>query len=164
MTTIEALKKLHAANGDNPEDLEVVKTIPEAIACMAYAKVSHVTVAAMSGAETLWGHTISDLQTGVTVSDGAITGTLHKVTSGSLVDVWGEGWFIALTFTPANNETKETIVGLRPSEGSGLVPLDEDMAAVCKVTDKSTQVLVVRSSDGVSQLTETYDLSGLTLD
>lgn len=54
-------------------------------------------------------------------------------------------------------------VGLDPSAGSGLVTLDSDCNGVFKITNKSTQVLKVIQSDGTHTLTQTFDLSGLTL-
>lgn len=54
-------------------------------------------------------------------------------------------------------------VGLDPSEGAGMVTLDEDCNGVFKITDKNTQTLKVVQSDGTHTLTQTFDLSGLTL-
>lgn len=107
------------------------------------------------------------MQTSVTVSGKNITGTLHKLTSGSLVDVWGEGYFIGLAFSNfASGITyADTKVGIMPTEGAGLVTLDDDCLAVFKVTDKDSQrIEVVQAKTGVGRLAEFYDLSGLTLD
>lgn len=54
-------------------------------------------------------------------------------------------------------------VGLDPSAGSGLVTLDSDCNGVFKISDKDTQVLKVVQSDGTHTLTQTFDLSGLTI-
>ena len=53
-----------------------------------------------------------------------------------------------------------------PSEGSGLVELlgDPDMNCVAKVTNKTTQVFKVVTSDGHLERVQTFDLSGLTLE
>lgn len=94
-----------------------------------------------------------------------ITGTLKYLESGQLVTDWGEGNFIALKFTNNDPEKIKTIkVGLDPSQGSGLVPLDEDMNGVFKVTDKDTQKFVVESYDEDDSLLkrDEYDLTGLT--
>lgn len=98
------------------------------------------------------------------VADNAITGTLHKVTSGALVSSWGEGHFMALKFTDNDSGAATIKVGLSPSQGSGLVPLDSDMDGVFKVTDKDAQVFRVLTTDerGNSKVTD-YNLSGLTL-
>jgi hypothetical protein len=105
------------------------------------------------------------MQTSVAVANGAITGTLHKLTSGQLVTDWGEGYFIALKFTKNNAAATSIKVGLRPSMGSGLVELDADMDGVFKITDKDAQVFVVRCTDADGNAYESiYDLSGLELD
>lgn len=103
------------------------------------------------------------MQTDLAVADGAITGTLKYLSSGTLVTDWGMGNFMALKFT--NNDTKVTSikVGLDPSQGSGLVELDSDMDGVFKVTDKDEQVFVVEYTDGRYVQRDTYDLSELTL-
>lgn len=122
-----------------------------------------VTVAAATK-ESYWGTAVSDMQTSITVANGAITGTLKKLTSGQLVKDWGEGYFMALKFTKNNAAATDIKVGLTPSVSSGLVSLDADMDGVFKVTDKNAQRFTVVSiaADGVSYRQE-YDLSGLTL-
>jgi len=108
---------------------------------------------------------VSDLQSGITVGDGAITGTLKFVSTGALPAKWGEGNFLALKFTPSASDTGTLRyrVGLDPSQGSGLMFLDEDMDAVMKVTDKDEQVLVVETVSRERTTRQTYDLSGLTV-
>lgn len=94
-----------------------------------------------------------------------ITGTLKYLESGQLVTDWGEGNFLALKFTNNDPEKIKTIkVGLDPSQSSGLVPLDEDMNGVFKITDKDTQKFVVESYDEDDNLLkrDEYDLTGLT--
>lgn len=44
-----------------------------------------------------------------------------------------------------------------------MVTLDSDCNGVFKITDKNTQTLKVVQSDGTHTLTQTFDLSGLTL-
>ena len=111
---------------------------------------------------------VSDIQSGVAVSgepggDGAITGTLKWLADGDIAGYWGAGNFIALQF--ASEDEDVTIrVGLDPSQGSGLVPLDEDMNGVFKVTDKDAQVFVVETVKGGEVKRQVFDLSGLTLE
>lgn len=113
---------------------------------------------------TFRGHTVSDLQENVAIADGAITGTLKYVNSGALARDWGAGNFIALKFTAIDaSETDKIRIGLDPSQGSGLVELDADMNAVCKVTDKVKQKFVVETTVGNDVIRQTFDLSGLTL-
>ena len=111
MTTVEALKRLYAAEGGNPDDVAYLSLIPDVVDALAYLKEGKTTVAAMAAATELWGYTISQLQTSVAVSGSKITGTLAYIDSGSLADVWGAGYFIALTFTP-NANTVETQVAI----------------------------------------------------
>ena len=128
--------------------------------------LSDLTIAAAPTDTDFWGTTASQMQSGVTVSGKAITGTLTKLTSGSLVDVWGEGYFIGLKFSNFSSGLTyaDCQVGLAPTEGAGLVTLEDDTLAVFKVTDKNAQKLeVVQAKTGVGRLAAFYDLSGLTL-
>lgn len=102
------------------------------------------------------------MQSGITVSGNKITGTLIKQTAGVPAEYWGEGYFIGLKFTPDSDATV-TKVGLAPSEGTGLLPLDEDNLAMLKITNKDKQILKVVSSRTGEEKTWTFDLSGLTL-
>ena len=107
------------------------------------------------------------MQTGISVAAKKITGTLHKLTSGSLVDVWGEGYFIGLKFSNFSSGITyaDVKVGITPTEGAGLLTLEDDTLAVFKVTNKATQdIEVVQAKTGVGRLAEFFDLSGLTLD
>lgn len=97
------------------------------------------------------------------VANGAITGKLKKLESGQLVTDWGEGYFMALKFANEDISYSGIMVGLYPSEGVGMLPLDSDMDGVFKVTDKDTQMLKVVTTDGTHTQTDLYDLSGLTL-
>lgn len=93
-----------------------------------------------------------------------INGILKYLKSGQLVTDWGEGNFLALKFTNNKPETVKTIkVGLDPSQGSGLVPLDEDMNGVFKITDKDAQKFIVESYNENNELSQRdeYDLSNL---
>ena len=51
-----------------------------------------------------------------------------------------------------------------PSVSSGLLPLDEDLNAIVKVTDKDAQKFVVETFTGGYWHRDTYDLSGLTVE
>lgn len=119
-----------------------------------------LTVAA-SAAGPYWGHTVASLQENIAVEDGAVSGTLKYVSSGTLANDWGPGNFIALAFSDADSKATKHRVGLKPSVSSGLVELDSDMDAVIKVTDKIAQNLVVESTDGVRRHRTVYDLSQL---
>ena len=124
-----------------------------------------LTVSPEDGETVIFGHTVSDLQTDVSISGGAATGTLHKVTTGALKKDWGAGWFLAAKFTNINADATSVLVGLEPSEGSGLVELinDPDKNGVFKITDKDKQKLVVMQRTSRFNLIQRYDLSGLTM-
>ena len=53
------------------------------------------------------------------------------------------------------------LVGLDPSQGSGLVELDNDKDGVFKVTNKETQRFVIVTTDGEYTLRQEFDLSEL---
>lgn len=71
---------------------------------------------------------------------------------------------MALKFSNIDSRLTTVKVGLTPSEGSGLVALDEDLNGVFKVTDKDDQKFTVQITDGRDTQTTYYDLGGLTLE
>lgn len=116
----------------------------------------------MDEGDTVFGYTVSDLQSDVTVSGNRILGTLKYISTGSLPAVWGEGYFVALNFDdiPAGATVK---VGLDPSQGSGLVELDADHAGVFKITNKSTQKFVMETTVAGKTQRTVLNLSDLVL-
>ena len=106
------------------------------------------------------------MQTGVTVANGAIKGTL-KFVEGGVADsgpLAGDGNFLAIKFTSSDWDQYTSVkVGPHPSQGTGLVELinDPDKDGVFKITNKDTQNLQVVVSDGTITSTTSYDLSGL---
>lgn len=119
----------------------------------------------------MFGTQVSDLQTDVSVANGAITGTLkyYSDASKALVQDWGAGNFLAVKFSNIDADATSVLVGIEPSESSDLVELidDPDKNGVFKITDKSTQKFkVVQSTKGSDDSTytnvQTFDLSGLT--
>ena len=166
MTVVKSLKTF-AKVAYNVTDISANDTVDEILDKISGGVVfgsSNVTPASPTASKEYWGTKVSAMQTSVTVANGAITGTLHKLTSGQLVTDWGEGYFLALKFTKDNANATSIKVGLRPSVSSGLVELDADMDGVFKITDKDAQVFVIQCSNGEVTYTKTYDLSGLTLD
>ena len=112
------------------------------------------------------GVTVADMQSDVTVANGAITGTLKYLESGALVNRWGAGNFIALKFTDIDPSATSVKVGLEPSYGDGLVEIidDPDKDGGFKITDKDEQVFKVVQSNGTKTKTQTFSLTGLTLE
>ena len=165
MTVVKSLSKI--AKIYNVENIGENDTTDEIIDKIAGGMVfgsSNVTVAgATPSNKEYWGTKVSEMQSSISVANGAITGTLKKLTSGQLVTDWGEGYFLALKFTKNNDAASSIKVGLRPSVSSGLVELDADMDGVFKITNKDKQIFVVRCSNGEVAFESLYDLSGLTL-
>lgn len=123
-----------------------------------------LTVEAEDGETSLFGRKVKTMQTGITIADGAITGTLKYISSGAIAQDWGAGNFLCLKVPDADITNMTVKVGLNPSEGSGLVALDSDKNGVFKVTDKDLQKFVVLQQDGINTKIQTFDLSGLTLE
>lgn len=134
-------------DGDEPIVIQDTKVDPEA------------------GTTSMFGTLVSDMQTGVTVADGRISGTLNELTSGALVDTWGAGHFLALKFSDLDPAATSVKVGLDPSQSSGLVEIltDPDKNGAFKITDPTTQVFKVVTTVGTSEKTQTFDLSGLVM-
>ena len=113
----------------------------------------------------MFGTSVSDMQTGVSIANGAITGTLKYLDSGDLVTTWGAGNFLALKFSADDwSEYTSVKVGLDPSQSSGLVEIlnDPDKNGAFKVTN-TTQKFKIVATNGTETKTTIYDLSGLTL-
>lgn len=106
------------------------------------------------------------MQTGVTVANGAITGTLSFIEGGLAASgpLAGDGNFLALQWSDPAADVTSLKVGLDPSQGTGLVECldDTDRNGVFKVTSTS-QVFKVVQKVGTTEHTQVFDLSGLTL-
>ena len=77
----------------------------------------------------------------------------------AITDVWGEGYFVALTFTPSAAAVK-TEVGIK-----NLTELEEDNSALVKVEDPYGTKLRVIQTDNAGKKFETYiNLDKLTFD
>ena len=112
----------------------------------------------------MFGTLVSDMQTGVAVDGKRIVGTLQFLDTGALVDRWGEGNFLALRFDDIDPAATSVKVGLDPSYGGGLVEIidDPDRDGAFKITNKDEQKFLVVTSDGENEMTQSYDLTGLT--
>lgn len=126
------------------------------------------TVAPEDGSVTLFDELVSNMQTGVVVGNGKITGTLHFIEGGLAESgpLAGDGNFLALKFISDDwNKYTSVKVGLDPSIGTGLVEIltDPDKNGVFKVTSKSQKFKVVAQNSEETK-TAVYNLSGLTLE
>lgn len=167
MTNVEALKNLYVALGGQRDEISELNTNPEVINAIAgLVGIKDTGVQPEKSTTDFWGTKVSAMQTGLSVADGSITGTLKYLSEGQLVTDWGAGNFMALKFID-NNDADSIKVGLVPSaSGMPLQELDEDMNGAFKVTglvDGVQQVFkVVTTKDGVEK-TQVFDLTGLTL-
>lgn len=116
----------------------------------------------------MFGTKVSDMQTGITVNDGKISGTL-KFIEGGLAEsgpLAGDGNFLALHWSDPDEKATSLTVGLDPS-ASGMEPVecidDTDRNGVFKISS-TDQVLKLTQSDGEHTNEQTFDLSGLTLE
>lgn len=109
----------------------------------------------------------SDMQSDITVANGKITGTLNFIEGGLSPSGYlsGDGYFLALKWSDPDEDATSLLVGLQPSEGSGLVEAidDTDRNGVFKITNKNTQELIFIQSNATARTVQTFDLSGLTL-
>lgn len=112
----------------------------------------------------LYGKTVSDLQSDVVISgEGAVTGTLNYLTdyTGFSEDTdLQKGNFLALHIsTPVPATITVQLTGDEEA-----TELDDDGIAVLRIADKDTQTLTVVAANGVSTVTQEYDLSGLEVE
>lgn len=120
-------------------------------------------------AEDLDGKAASDLQTGITIANNAITGTLKPVTDYTGFSETTElqsGYYLALDFS-GTTPTDATIVVKLSSDVTGTTLGDDGLiverveALTATETEKTLTVTV--TADDYPTSTTTYDLSGLTL-
>lgn len=166
--TVNALKNLYKALGGKVEDISEVNLIPDAINAIAgFVGIGDTVVMPCKGSEEVYGAKVNTLQKEMSVSDGAITGTLKFIQGGLAPSGYlsGDGNFMALKFENAGSDKIE--VGLVPSQGSGMVTLEEDGICVFKVAgvyQEQQQVLKVVTTENGIQKTQTFDISELTLE
>lgn len=122
-----------------------------------------LTVEAEDGETNIFGRKVKTMQTGITITGNAITGTLKYLSSGAIAQDWGAGHFICMKVSDAD-PSKSVKIGLNPSDGTGLIQIDNDKNGVFKVTDKDTQRFAVLQNESGNTLLQQFDLSGLTLE
>lgn len=126
--------------------------------------MSGLTVEPEASETTIFGKTVSALQSDVSVGDNAITGTLMYVsdyTEFNTEPAKQKGNFLVLKWT---NSTVGSSVAVELINGmSDSVKVDGDTKAVILVNNKASQKVkftITKDGDKASKL---YDLSGLTL-
>lgn len=126
--------------------------------------MSDLTVTAYSGNEDLLGKTVDDLQTGVAVSDNAVSGTLKYVTdytgfSGDVAEQSGN--YLVLQ---AESENAGAVITAEVIGGDhGPVTLDEDGILIVRIKNTSQKVKFTVTADGYNVNEQEFDLTGLTL-
>lgn len=112
---------------------------------------------------TALGVTVSELQTGVTITGEKISGTLHhKDNFEAFSKTDNSGYFLALKVEyPEDAEVKFTLIG--GSTKDKKFPKG-DHQLVVKIKDAASQKLKIDITKGGETGSVTYDLSGLQLD
>lgn len=132
--------------------------------------MTRVVVAPETSTQTVLGKTVSSLQENVVVSNNAISGTLNSIddyTEFSSDPELQAGHFLALKFTADWDSYTSVKVGVVPSSiGMDLqeIKTDLDKNGVFRITNISTQKIVVESTNGVQTKRQEYSLTGLTLE
>lgn len=108
----------------------------------------------------LWGKVPSDLQSGIEIADGAITGTLNYIAdySSAFGGELASGNYLALHF----EATEGAAIKVKLTNE---VTLDEDGIIVLRIADKDEQTITATATmPNGSVATVTYSLTGLTLE
>ena len=138
----------------------------------AFARVVNTSTfagpaAAATAAAKMFEVNVSSMQSGVSVANGAITGTLkYMKADNGITSVWGKGNFLCLDFSATDwSAYSSVMVGLDNSVSGKLVDVlaDPDKNGVFKITNKETQrfMIVATSADGRQVHKQYFDLSGL---
>lgn len=120
----------------------------------------------ISSSEDLFGKTVTDLQTGVSVSGTSVTGTLKYVTDyigfSSKTEEQQGNYLVIHCAVP---DVTGVTITVEVIGGSGKVStLDADGLIVLLIKNTSQKVKVTASKSGLASVTKTYSLSGLTLE
>lgn len=124
-----------------------------------------ITVEPESGSTTIFGTSVSNIQSDVTISGDRATGTLKYLSSGAIATDWGAGNFIALKLSASDWSAYTSVkVGLEPSQSSGLVEIknDPDKNGVFKITNKDIQRFKIVATNGTYTKVQYINLDGLT--
>ena len=108
--------------------------------------------------------TPADFQDDVTVTKDKVTGTLKFIEGGLSPSgpLSGDGYFLALKWSDPEEGVTSLLVGLQPSEGTGLVEAidDPDRNGVFKISNKDQKLILWQKSDTKSNK-QVFDLSDL---
>lgn len=167
-TIREELKDSYLAEGGLQENLtndsQTIAGIIKAKNNIAVNSISRATVTPKDSDDTIYGYTVSDLQTDVVLKGDTFYGTLKYVDEGQLADYWGAGHFLAIDVADENSTGATYKIGYYPSEGSGFVDVTPPDDAAGKVTDPKNQALYLFKKVNGAELPQIYKLSGLKLE
>lgn len=132
------------------------------------AFLDSLTVAPDSQSDEVYDHLVSEIQEDdIVVSGNSITGTLKYLENGMSPSgpLSGAGHFMALKLSNFDEETTSCLVGLDPSQGTGLVEIidDPDKVVVMKIMNLSQRFKVIQKS-ATKERIQIFSLSGLTLE
>ena len=132
------------------------------------AFLDSLTVAPDSQSDEVYDHLVSEIQEDdIVVSGNSITGSLKYLENGMSPSgpLSGAGHFMALKLSNFDEETTSCLVGLDPSQGTGLVEIidDPDKVVVMKITSLSQRFKVIQKSADKERI-QIFSLSGLTLE
>lgn len=152
--TVNALKDLYIANGGSISDVITVNTIPDMIEAIAECESLNIEILPEDGESELFGVKVKTYQSGFYALPNMFMGSWDLVEGGLTPTgtLSGTGYFIAIKFVNTCNADKIE-VGVEPSESNmGLIPLDEDMNAVFKISNMATQKIVIKiTKNGISK-------------
>lgn len=111
--------------------------------------------------EDLHGKVVSDLQEDIAFSDEGVTGTLKYISDYSEAFDSGEnsGYYLAFHCSTPGVDDAEIVVN--SSDGGTVLWDSETGIAICRVTDKDTQVIGITAEKDGSYANAIIDLSGL---
>lgn len=129
-----------------------------------------ITVIATEGSIEVYDILTSVYQTDVTIDGYKISGTLNYLDEGTPVQWYHLNYFLVLDFDDSEIPEGATDVvikvGLNPTAGTGLVPLDEDMRCLFAITNTKQRVVVETTytfeEETVTKY-QSFELSGITL-
>lgn len=114
--------------------------------------------------EDLHGKVVSDLQEDIVFGDEGVTGTLKYISDYSEAFDSGENSGYYLAFHCSTPGVDDAVIMVNSSD-EGTVLLDSETGiAICRVTDKDTQIIGITAEKDGDYVNAIIDLSGLTLE
>ena len=126
------------------------------------------TTADIGASVDLLGKTVSDLESGITIGNDSISGTLNYVSdytgfSGNVAEQSGN--YLALHIGVPEVSTDDYTVQVRLIGGDhGAVTLDSDGIIIFRIKNVNQKVEIVASADGQPTITKVYSLKDLVLE